>query len=38
MQSLDHLKDFDALRIYLASKSDILSWSFGEVLKPETQG
>ncbi|KKU51325.1 MAG: DNA-directed RNA polymerase subunit beta' [candidate division WWE3 bacterium GW2011_GWC1_47_10] len=36
MQSLDHLKDFDALRIYLASKSDILSWSFGEVLKPET--
>ena len=28
--------DFDAIRISLASPSKILSWSFGEVLKPET--
>ncbi|OGH20391.1 MAG: DNA-directed RNA polymerase subunit beta' [Candidatus Levybacteria bacterium RIFCSPHIGHO2_02_FULL_37_13] len=28
--------DFKALKILLASKSDILSWSYGEVTKPET--
>ncbi|MBI2620790.1 DNA-directed RNA polymerase subunit beta' [candidate division WWE3 bacterium] len=36
MQNLDYLKDFEALKIYLASEQDILSWSFGEILKPET--
>jgi len=34
---VDHAVDeFDALRIRLASPSDIRSWSFGEVKKPET--
>ena len=28
--------DFKALKISLASKEDILSWSYGEVTKPET--
>jgi DNA-directed RNA polymerase subunit beta' len=31
-----NLKDFDMLRIKLASPEEILSWSHGEVLKPET--
>ena len=30
------MTDFTGLRIKLASPSDILSWSHGEVLKPET--
>ncbi|MDW8054494.1 MAG: DNA-directed RNA polymerase subunit beta' [Anaerolineae bacterium] len=30
------LKDFKALRISLASPEQILSWSYGEVTKPET--
>ncbi len=30
------LKDFNALRISLASPDQIHSWSYGEVLKPET--
>ncbi|OQY25739.1 MAG: DNA-directed RNA polymerase subunit beta' [Anaerolineaceae bacterium 4572_32.1] len=30
------LKDFNALRISLASPEQIISWSYGEVLKPET--
>ena len=30
------IKDFEALRIILASSEDILSWSYGEVTKPET--
>src|SRR5918993_3134634 len=30
------MKDFDAIRISLASPDKILSWSFGEVTKPET--
>ncbi|HUG14088.1 MAG TPA: DNA-directed RNA polymerase subunit beta', partial [Thermomicrobiales bacterium] len=34
-RSLD-VNDFDAIRISLASPSDIESWSFGEVTKPET--
>lgn len=28
--------DFDAIRLSVASKEDILNWSYGEVLKPET--
>ena len=34
-QSLNSL-DFDAVRLRLASPDDILNWSYGEVLKPET--
>jgi len=30
------IADFDALRISVASPEDILKWSFGEVIKPET--
>jgi len=30
------VNDFDAIRISLASPEQILSWSYGEVLKPET--
>lgn len=37
MKSLDHLReDFDAIKISLASPTDILEWSYGEVTKPET--
>ncbi|HSX39183.1 MAG TPA: DNA-directed RNA polymerase subunit beta' [Candidatus Saccharimonadales bacterium] len=36
MKYLDELKNFDAIKIYLASGDEILSWSFGEVTKPET--
>lgn len=36
MKHLSDLRDFDALKIYLASSEDILSWSYGEVTKPET--
>ncbi len=36
MEKLDQLKDFDALRITLASPEEIVSWSHGEVVKPET--
>ena len=32
----NEIKDFEALRIVLASSEDILSWSHGEVTKPET--
>ena len=28
--------DFKSLKIVLANKEDILSWSYGEVTKPET--
>ena len=28
--------DFDAVRLVVASPSDILDWSYGEILKPET--
>ena len=28
--------DFDAIRLSVASKEDILDWSYGEVTKPET--
>ncbi len=30
------LKDFSAMRVSLASPEQIRSWSYGEVLKPET--
>ncbi|KKQ73170.1 MAG: DNA-directed RNA polymerase subunit beta' [Berkelbacteria bacterium GW2011_GWB1_38_5] len=30
------INDFDALKISVASPDEILAWSFGEVLKPET--
>ena len=36
MNKLSRLKDFTALKISLASPEDILSWSHGEVTKPET--
>ncbi|MEK9174514.1 MAG: DNA-directed RNA polymerase subunit beta' [Patescibacteria group bacterium] len=31
-----NLKDFRAIKIRLASPEDILGWSYGEVIKPET--
>src|SRR6202047_2926741 len=30
------IADFDAVRLAVASPQDILDWSYGEVLKPET--
>lgn len=36
MKNLNELRSFDALKIYLASEDDILSWSYGEITKPET--
>jgi len=36
MKSLNQLRNFDAIRIYLASSEEILSWSYGEITKPET--
>jgi DNA-directed RNA polymerase subunit beta' len=36
MKYLSQLRDFDSLRIHLASTEEILDWSFGEVIKPET--
>src|SRR3972149_2868619 len=36
MEELLRLKDFDSIKIYLASTEDMLSWSHGEVTKPET--
>ena len=36
MLNLNDLKDFDSIRIFLASTKDIVSWSFGEIIKPET--
>ncbi|MBP9838642.1 MAG: DNA-directed RNA polymerase subunit beta', partial [Proteobacteria bacterium] len=36
MIDLNKLKDLDALQIHLATSDDILSWSHGEVTKPET--
>jgi len=36
MKDISKLKDFDAIKIYLASTSEIMSWSHGEVTKPET--
>ena len=31
-----HSTDFDALALKIASPEDIMNWSFGEVIKPET--
>jgi DNA-directed RNA polymerase subunit beta' len=31
-----NIADFDAVRLAVANASDILDWSYGEVLKPET--
>jgi DNA-directed RNA polymerase subunit beta' len=36
MKDLTQLKHFDTIRIYLASSEEILYWSNGEVVKPET--
>ncbi|MFA6981586.1 MAG: DNA-directed RNA polymerase subunit beta' [Patescibacteria group bacterium] len=36
MRNLSDLKEFDAIKIYLASAQEILEWSYGEVTKPET--
>lgn len=36
MEKLDKLKDFSSLKVSLASPARIKSWSYGEVLKPET--
>ena len=32
----DQIADFDAVRLAVASPEDILGWSYGEVMKPET--
>lgn len=32
----DDITDFDAVKLAVASPSDILAWSYGEVTKPET--
>ncbi len=36
MDNLNKLRDIDALKIKLATSDEILSWSYGEVSKPET--
>src|SRR3989338_7334102 len=36
MDDLNKLRDIDSLKISLASSDEILSWSHGEVTKPET--
>ncbi len=36
MKDLSQLKHFDTIRVYLASSEEILNWSNGEVIKPET--
>ena len=36
MKNIQDLKKFEALKIYIASTDDILSWSYGEITKPET--
>ncbi len=33
---MNEIKDFKALRIVLASNEDVMSWSHGEITKPET--
>ncbi len=35
-REIPKISDFDALKISVASPDEILDWSFGEVLKPET--
>ena len=36
MKDLNSLKNFDSIKIYLASNDEMYAWSFGEVVKPET--
>ncbi len=36
MNNFISANDFDSIRLSVASKEDILNWSYGEVLKPET--
>ena len=36
MKDISQLKDFEALKISLASPEEILAWSYGEITKPET--
>ena len=36
MDNFISASDFDSIRLSVASKEDILNWSYGEVLKPET--
>jgi DNA-directed RNA polymerase subunit beta' len=36
MKDLSQLRDFDGIKIYLASSDEVLKWSYGEVTKPET--
>lgn len=36
MDNFISASDFDSIRLSVASKEDILGWSYGEVLKPET--
>ena len=36
MDNFISASDFDAIRVSVASSDDILNWSYGEVLKPET--
>lgn len=36
MDNFISASDFDSIRLSVASAEDILSWSYGEVLKPET--
>ena len=36
MDNFISASDFDAIRLSVASKEDVLNWSYGEVLKPET--
>ncbi len=34
--TIDHILDFKGLKVSLASPADVLSWSHGEITKPET--
>jgi len=36
MRQIGDLADFSSLKIFLASDKDVLDWSYGEVIKPET--
>ena len=36
VENSNQIADFDAVRLAVASPEDILSWSYGEVTKPET--
>ena len=36
MDNIISASDFDSIRLSVASTDDILNWSYGEVLKPET--